>query len=247
MVVWLATGSPPEDGVSEPGLVAAGLPTGLARVVARGLAHDPAARQPDADAWLADVAAAIGPPPPAPPPPPPPSPAAGPPTPGGPSGAHPPVPPPPGPGGRWMPSPEPSSPVPGGPWAAASPVSSGSWGAAPVPARRPPWTWYARESLWLLAALPFGLTTWAGFLAIGLRAKHDPWVWTAIVYGVGAVVLVTLAIVAPVDGSGDTVSGAWENAAGAIVMVVLWFGGIAHSLVVHRTWLRLRSAATGGR
>ena len=91
------------------------------------------------------------------------------------------------------------------------------------------------------------MTTWAGFLIVGLRARRDPWVWTAIVYGVGAVVLITLAIVAPVDEDGRTVAGAWENTAGAIVMVVLWLGGIAHSLVVHRTWLQLRLAATGGR
>lgn len=279
MVVWLATGSPPEDGVSEPGLVAAGLPTGLARVLARGLAHDPAARQSDADAWLADVAAAVGPPAPAPPPPPPPpSPPApaGPAGPGGPGAAVLPASSGPraaspasaaAPGSPAGPSPvsggpgspavsgssgaasstpgAPAPPVPGGPWAGGSPVPSGPWGAAP--ARRPPWTWYARESLWLLAALPFGLTTWAGFLAVGLRAKRDPWVWAAIAYAVGAVVLVTLAVVAPVDEDGKTVVGSWENTAGIVVLAVLWFGGIAHSLVVHRTWLRLRSAATGGR
>ena len=109
LVVWLAAGSPPEDGVSEPGLVASGLPPGLARALARGLAYDPAARQPDADAWLADVAAALGPPAPAPPPPPPP------PSPGPPSVAAP---------------PDRPSPVPPAP---ASSAAGGSSGASPVP------------------------------------------------------------------------------------------------------------------
>ena len=55
LMTWLATGSAP-DVIP----VGVGLPAGLGRVLARGLADDPAARHPDALSWLSEVEAGLG-------------------------------------------------------------------------------------------------------------------------------------------------------------------------------------------
>jgi hypothetical protein len=95
-----------------------------------------------------------------------------------------------------------------------------------------------KQSVWLLAALPFGLTTWAGFLAVGLQARRASWLWTAGGYGAGAVLMIVLAAISPTDADGKADMGSWQNQAGAALLVVLWIGGLAHALVVNRSYLR---------
>jgi serine/threonine protein kinase len=220
LIVWLATGSPPppDGGLAAPGpadagmfppagpspsvgraLAAAGLPPVLAGALGRGLAVDPAARHPDALAWLADIGSALGPPA-----------AWAPPLPGPLPGPPPPPPPPPAP-----------------PWSSQVP---------PQPATDRGWR--LRQSVWVLAALPFGLTTWAGFLAIGLRARRSSWLWTAGAYGAAAVLIVVLAVISPTDAGGDADMGSWQNQVGATMLAVVWLGGLAHALVVNRSYLR---------
>ena len=64
LIVWLVTGSPPpSDGPSSRAAVAAcGLPDALGEVLDRGLAIDPAARQPDVEVWWTQVRTALAPP-----------------------------------------------------------------------------------------------------------------------------------------------------------------------------------------
>ena len=95
-----------------------------------------------------------------------------------------------------------------------------------------------RDSAWLLAALPFGLTTWAGFLAVGLRARRASWLWTAGAYGAGALLMIVLAVTSPTGTDGKADMASWQNQAGATLLAVLWIGGIVHALVVNRSYLR---------
>jgi hypothetical protein len=106
------------------------------------------------------------------------------------------------------------------------------------------WPWRVRHSAWLLATLPFGLTAWAGFLYIGWRAQRASWLRAAVAYGAGAVLLVTLAAVAPVTNDGNSDTSAWQTRLGITTMVVLWAGGLVHGLLANRHWLRWRSLST---
>jgi hypothetical protein len=83
-----------------------------------------------------------------------------------------------------------------------------------------------------------GGSTWAGFLAVGLQARRASWLWTAGGYGAGAVLMIVLAAISPTDADGKADMGSWQNQAGAALLVVLWIGGLAHALVVNRSYLR---------
>jgi hypothetical protein len=207
--VWLATGSPPPPDATPP----AGLPPALAGALGRSLAADPGARHPDPLAWLADIRSALE------------SPAARTP-PGARPGLPPPPPPPPPPPVDAVPTPSPPYP----------PQEAVPWTGRSVRARG--WRPRLGQSAWVLAALPFGLTTWAGFLYVGLRARRPSWLWTAGAYGVGAVLVVVLAVTSPTDADGQADMGAWQSQVGVTMLVVLWFGGLAHALVVNRSYLR---------
>lgn len=64
LLVWLLTDAPPERGRSvRDAVTAAGMPAQLGAVLDRSLADDPAARHPDAAAWLEAVTDALQPPP----------------------------------------------------------------------------------------------------------------------------------------------------------------------------------------
>ncbi|MGH9228026.1 MAG: serine/threonine-protein kinase [Acidimicrobiales bacterium] len=219
VMVWLVTGNPPGDEPVEPTLVAAGLPVGLASTLARSLAAAPHARHPDSLSWLADVEAALRQPWTDP---------AG----GDPYPPHPGHPHPPG-----------ANPQPAGLLHAAPALPGQPVTAHATRARLPGWPWRLRHSAWLLAALPFGLTTWAGFLYIGLRANTSAWRQAAGGYGIGAAVLLTLILTAPVDATGNTDLDTWQNTTGVILMLVLWLGGLVHSLVANRHWLRWRATS----
>ena len=92
----------------------------------------------------------------------------------------------------------------------------------------------------MLAALPFGLTTWIGFLYIGLRADRRAWLWAAGGYGAAALSILVLAAVSPVEPDGRSADGAWQSTVGAIVLATTWFGGCVHALVANRAWLDRR-------
>jgi serine/threonine protein kinase len=228
LVVWLVTGAPPGDVLATVALRASGLPMRFAWALDRSLAVDPAARHPDPQAWLADVAAALGEPAGAvdaavPPPPPPPTDTAGMTGVAGMTGAS--------VVDRRTVAPPGSSP--------GAPVD-----ASPPPAPRS-WGWRLRHSAWMLAALPAGLTTWAGFLYIGLRAGRRSWLRAAAGYGAAAVVICVLAVLSPVQPDGQVDMGAWQSIVGSTVMAATWIGGGAHAVVADRTWLRWRSRHPG--
>ncbi|HEX5365947.1 MAG TPA: serine/threonine-protein kinase [Acidimicrobiales bacterium] len=247
LVVWLATGRPPGDVPARVALAGTGFPEGLARALDRSLAHDPAARHPDPHAWWADVATALGGPG---------WPRAGTPTPWPVPVATAPWPAPsPAPGASAPPSvtAPPFAPLPGSPEpavaAGAAPGGPAWRGAPPVggpevtgpPARARPWTWRLRHSAWMLAALPLGLTTWAGFLYIALRSGRRAWGWAAGAYGVAVIAVLVLAATSPVGADGRSDAGSWQSTLGAAVLVATWLVGCAHALIANRRWLGWRS------
>jgi hypothetical protein len=93
----------------------------------------------------------------------------------------------------------------------------------------------------MLAALPFGLTTWIGFLYIGMRAERRAWLWAAAGYGAAALSILVLAAVSPAEPGGRSADGTWQSTLGAIALATTWFGGCVHALVANRAWLDWRS------
>ena len=89
------------------------------------------------------------------------------------------------------------------------------------PARRAPGF---RARAWLLLTLPLGITTFAAFVYIGVRARRRRWLAWAGVY------LATLAgwlvLSAPEHTSGTA------DGVGAVLWLVTWIGGGVHALVV---------------
>jgi hypothetical protein len=250
LIVWLVTGAPPGDVPAEVALAGTGLPVALARVLDRSLAVDPADRHADPHAWLADVSAALGVPPgavpvtllPPPPPPPPPADAIGPFL--AAADAH-----------GLFPASSPQGTVGALPYpvAATGPLPfggtpvTGLWhpDGTPVDAGRPGSArgsgWRLRHSAWVLTALPLGLTTWIGFLIIGVQADRQGWRRAAAAYGVAAATILVLAMASPTGPDGETETGAWQSVVGATVLAVTWLGGCAHALIANAAWLRWRS------
>lgn len=234
LVVWLATGLPPGDRPARLALADTGLPPALAWALDRSLATDPAARHPDAHAWWADVGAALG-------------------ASGGPMAA--PLPPSlvaPGAAALSAPLTAPPADAGTGQWHPAA-VASGGFGQN---SPRPPgatrssvaargWWWALRHSLWVLAALPLGLTTWVGFIYVGARADRRAWLWAGAAYTVAAVAIVAFAATSPEAPDGNVDMSAWQSTAGVIVLMATWFGGCAHALVANVTWLRWRATQAG--
>ena len=87
-----------------------------------------------------------------------------------------------------------------------------------------------REKAWLLLTLPVGLTTWAAFLYIGVRARRRRWLAWAAVYLAG--VVVWLVLDAPAN-PGSTARGI-----AAAVALAIWIGGGVHALVVSNDAVR---------
>jgi DNA uptake protein ComE-like DNA-binding protein len=81
-----------------------------------------------------------------------------------------------------------------------------------------------RRKAWLLLCVPFGVTTWAAFLYIGIRARRARWLaWTA-VYAVGLVVWILLDAPAHPDGT--------RLGLAAVFWVLTWIGGGIHAIVI---------------
>lgn len=102
-------------------------------------------------------------------------------------------------------------------------------------------SWRLRNSLWIAPVILLaGIATWASFLYIGLKAKRKSWLIAAGVFGVGAIVTMTL-IQSYSDGVKGT-SSAGENASGWVT-VLLWLGGIAYAVKSNREWLKWKAHA----
>lgn len=87
-----------------------------------------------------------------------------------------------------------------------------------------------------------GLTTWAGFLYIGLRAHSRSWQRIAIAYGVITLAwLIFIAVALPKDADGRARTDTWQNYVAVAIMVLLWFGGIIHGLIANIDWLKWRA------
>ena len=87
-----------------------------------------------------------------------------------------------------------------------------------------------RGKAWLLLTLPVGLTTWAAFLYIGIRARRRRWLAWAGVYLAGVVVWLVL------DAPANPASTAQGIA--AAVALATWIGGGVHALVVSNDAVR---------
>ncbi len=81
-----------------------------------------------------------------------------------------------------------------------------------------------RGKAWLLLAVPFGLTTWAAFLYIGIRARRPQWLVWAGVYA--ATLAAYIALDTPAHPSGS----AKGLAAGLALLT--WIGGGIHAAAV---------------
>lgn len=87
-----------------------------------------------------------------------------------------------------------------------------------------------RAKAWLLLILPLGVTTFAAFLYIGIRARRRRWLAWAGVYF--ATLAGWLVLDAPANPS-DTAQGV-----GAVLWLVTWIGGGVHALVVSNDAVR---------
>jgi serine/threonine protein kinase len=240
LLVWLATGSPPDGTPVGTAISGAGLPPGLGRMLDRSLADDPHVRHPDALSWLSEAEAALT------------APGFGVPT-------------------RWSAhagdghrsSPRQFELQPGHvPWTGRDLVGRpphigprdlgmpgmGPPGASPLPTSAAvpvprSWGWRLRRSAWVLTSLPFGLTTWVGFLFVGLSAQRSSWLWAAGAYAAGAGLLLVLILATPTDSTGAPTPGSWQDTLSATTMAILWVGGFVHALLANRRWLRWRAAS----
>lgn len=84
--------------------------------------------------------------------------------------------------------------------------------------------WFRGKAWLLLAVVPFGLTTWAAFLYIGIRGRRPRWLAWAAVYA--ALLAAYLAIDASAGGK------AVPAAVGAFLGVLAWIGGGVHALAI---------------
>jgi DNA uptake protein ComE-like DNA-binding protein len=86
------------------------------------------------------------------------------------------------------------------------------------------------EKAWLLLTLPVGLTTWAAFLYIGIRARRRRWLAWAGVYLAGVVVWLVLDAPANPDSTAQGIA--------AAVALATWIGGGVHALLVSNDAVR---------
>lgn len=83
-----------------------------------------------------------------------------------------------------------------------------------------------RRWVWFLLALPFGLTTWAMYLYLGLRTGGRKWFTLAAV--VGAAMILGFIFTA----QGNQNSNSTINNIGVAMILGVWIGGIAHATVI---------------
>jgi hypothetical protein len=137
------------------------------------------------------------------------------------------------PPGPWTPPPG-YGPGPG--------ASSSTWPTS-APSVQPPASWRLRQSAWVLTALGLGLTTWIGFLYVGARSGRTRWLWAAGAYGAGALAIIVLDVMTPVDENGDSEPGSWQTTVGIALLMFVWIGGLVHALLANRDWLRYRATS----
>lgn len=89
----------------------------------------------------------------------------------------------------------------------------------PAPHRRRPW--------WIGWTLPFGLTTWAAFLYLGIRTRKRPFIAVA----VGYAALLVAAIALLNSDHHDSLA----QALGTVALLVVWIGGFVHALCIRRS------------
>ncbi len=77
---------------------------------------------------------------------------------------------------------------------------------------------------WLLLTLPLGLTTWAAFLYIGIRAKRINWTVWAAIYAAALVTGLVLDTPAHPSSSAEGIA--------AALLLLTWIGGGVHAFVV---------------
>jgi DNA uptake protein ComE-like DNA-binding protein len=87
-----------------------------------------------------------------------------------------------------------------------------------------------RQKAWLLLCLPVGLTTFAAFLYIGIRARRRRWLAWA---GVYAATLAGWLVLDTPAHPGNTAQGV-----GAALALITWIGGGVHALVVSNDAVR---------
>jgi DNA uptake protein ComE-like DNA-binding protein len=87
-----------------------------------------------------------------------------------------------------------------------------------------------RAKAWLLLTVPVGLTTWAAFLYIGIRARRPRWLVWAGVYLAGVVVWLVLDAPAKPNSTAQGIA--------AAVALATWIGGGVHALVVSNDAVR---------
>jgi len=87
-----------------------------------------------------------------------------------------------------------------------------------------------RGKAWLLLCLPVGLTTWAAFFYVGIRARRRRWLAWAAVYA--AMLTGWLVLDAPAN-PGNTAQGV-----AAVLALITWIGGGVHALVISNDAVR---------
>lgn len=94
---------------------------------------------------------------------------------------------------------------------------------------RPPGRARLLPALWIVVtALGAGLTTWAVFLYLGIRARHRRWLAWAAVY---AVLMVAFGVLESIPASiGPSLA--------PIPMLLAWFGGIGHVSAISKSAVR---------
>jgi hypothetical protein len=99
----------------------------------------------------------------------------------------------------------------------------------PRPLRRAPGSRF-RSRAWLLLTIPLGLTTWAAFLYIGIRARRGQWLAFAALY---AATLAAWIVLDTPNHPSDSAEG-W----GAGLALLTWIGGGIHAIAVSNDAVR---------
>ena len=79
------------------------------------------------------------------------------------------------------------------------------------------------RSGWITLTAPLGLTTWIGFLYVGGHARRPRWLLWSAIYLIGMVTAIAL------DPYGDPAQHAGNL--GVVLLVVVWVGGMVHSML----------------
>jgi DNA uptake protein ComE-like DNA-binding protein len=107
---------------------------------------------------------------------------------------------------------------------AAVPAHASAHRTGPRPGSR----WQGKT--WLLLTIPIGLTTWAAFLYVGIRARRPGWIAWAGVYAGGLAAWFVLD--APRHATGAA------KGIGAVLAILTWIGGGIHAVAISNDAVR---------